>query len=146
MNINYLCTHSNPQNESLATLEPVTQDSPLARRRRGAQPGNKNARTHGFYSKHFVENARKDLRAAANELSGLDRELYLTVWRTQLVFKNDPDNIAVQEKATAELINLVRLKYDVGVKDVDGITNALQKMAYDISLPQEVIHRLRQSW
>ena len=138
MNINHLCTHSNSQNESPDSQQP----SP---RRRGAPCGNKNACTHGFYSRHFVENARKELQQA-DKLSGLDRELYLAFWRVQLVLKNDPDNIAVQKKASAELIELVRLKYNIGVNDIEGITNALQKVSYDIAISPELIQRLGQDW
>ncbi len=47
-----------------------------SKRRPGGQPGNQNARKHGFYSRSVNPEHRKQLRAAA-DVEGLDQEIAL---------------------------------------------------------------------
>ncbi len=57
------------------TITPSSSDSPKPHRRRGGQPGNHNALTHGFYSRYFTQVDVKDLGQYA--FSGLDDEVAL---------------------------------------------------------------------
>ena len=56
--------------------DPDTDKEKLPKRKRGGQPGNQNARKHGFYSKHFTAEQWKQFQDA-NDLSGLSPEIAL---------------------------------------------------------------------
>ena len=66
-------------------------------RRRGAQPGNQNARKHGFYSSTLSPEQQESLEEAA-ALKDLQSEIALGPWvlapgDTALVFSGEPDSI-----------------------------------------------------
>jgi hypothetical protein len=52
------------------------------KRKRGAQPGNQNARKHGYYAAHLDPQGRLDLKQASS-LEGIDEEVALL--RSQII-------------------------------------------------------------
>jgi hypothetical protein len=75
-------------------------------KKRGAQPGNRNARTHGFYSKDLAADQQEVLKAAAG-LSNFDQEVAFLRLRIHSIITKDPDNHAVLLKALSMLIKLI---------------------------------------
>jgi hypothetical protein len=63
------------QNARQTPPAPAPASKPKAPRKRGGQPGNSNAVTHGFYSRHFTEPEAADLAAILAD--GIDDEIAL---------------------------------------------------------------------
>ena len=59
-----------------ADEEPGNDQDKNPKRKSGGQPGNQNARKHGFYSKHFTPDQAKQLEDA-DDLRDLDPEIAL---------------------------------------------------------------------
>lgn len=64
------------------------------KRKPGGQPGNQNARTHGFYSKVLTPQLQA-LLLPAKQLDGIDQELALARAKVNSIAVNDPRNYAV---------------------------------------------------
>jgi hypothetical protein len=79
------------------------------KRNRGAQPGNQNARKHGYYSKVLDSNQLSVLPEMA-AASGLDNEV--TVLRTKIfsIMKREPENFDLLLRALSLLERMVRSK------------------------------------
>jgi hypothetical protein len=77
------------------------------RRHRGAQPGNQNARKHGFYSNVFTPSMEKDL-IAARAIEDLDQEIALTRTKIMSILRHQPDNISLLLRAISTVERLVR--------------------------------------
>ncbi|MEN8614742.1 hypothetical protein ABFB09_05610 [Dehalogenimonas sp. THU2] len=120
----------------------IQRNNSPAPKRRGAPAGNRNACTHGYYSKGFIENARRRIQEVTG-FTGIDGELFLSIYRMQLVIKHDPDNVRVQQRAMASFMDMVRRKYDVGHRDVNDLAAAMNKVRHDFALPPETLERLR---
>mgnify|MGYP003392746397 CR=1 FL=1 len=83
--------------------------SPRIKRKRGGQPGNQNARTHGFYSK-FLDQKQSLEPGEAEKLNGVEQEIALIRQRILSVLRKDPDNVSVVLLAINSLHNLIREK------------------------------------
>ena len=68
-------------------------------RREGGQPGNQNARVHGFYSK-YAAFERQEVMDEAAKIEGLDAEIMLLRCKIERLEEIDPDNF----KLFSELI------------------------------------------
>jgi len=80
-------------------------------RREGGQPGNQNARVHGFYSKRAPV-YRQDVIDEAAELQGLDAEISFLRSCIEYVSEMDPPNPKLAGELVRTLsIAMVRRKY-----------------------------------
>ena len=100
------------------------------KRKRGAQPGNQNARKHGFYSKALGEAQRHEFRQAA-DVEGLDEEITLLRVEIKSLMEQDPPNrrlIAQDVKILAALVS-ARHKMRADNKDdwVEKVRDLLEK-------------------
>ena len=77
-----------------------------SRRPRGGQPGNQNARTHGYYSKTLTPSQHKALQSASH-LQGTDREIAVLCLRISSILSSDPGNCRVLGRALASLTRLL---------------------------------------
>jgi hypothetical protein len=77
------------------------------KRKPGAQPGNQNARKHGFYSKSLTPEQQKVLSGAAR-IKGLNREVAVLRVKIASILKNDPQNLAVLFQAVSTLGRTLR--------------------------------------
>ncbi|AKG54394.1 hypothetical protein DGWBC_1780 [Dehalogenimonas sp. WBC-2] len=116
--------------------------SPL-KRRRGAPPGNCNARTHGYYSKVFIAQNRLRIEALTG-FTGIDLELFQAKCRLQQVLQHKPVNVGVRKRMLVLFIGMVVLKYRVAKHDNQGLIAALEKVPDDFSLSPEILEQLEQ--
>jgi len=79
------------------------------KRKPGAQPGNRNARKHGFYSKTLTPEQQKTLSGAAR-VKGLNREVAVLRVKIASILKNDPQNLAVLFQAVSALGRTLRTR------------------------------------
>lgn len=87
-------------------------------RKRGAQPGNQNAKRHGFYSKALDEVRRREFRQAAR-VKGLDEEIALLRLRIRALAEKDPENLDLIGKDVRTLAVLLRTKHATHDKMAD---------------------------
>jgi len=79
------------------------------KRKPGAQPGNRNARKHGFYSKTLTPEQQKTLSGAAR-IKDLNREVAVLRVKIASILKNDPQNLAVLFQAVSALGRTLRTR------------------------------------
>ena len=98
---------------------------------RGGQPGNQNARKHGFYSAVFTGQDKVNLNQAA-EINGLDEEIALLRARLKSVVKNDPDNIRLISEAASTLARLMRTSQKLGFTNNEKFEQARWNVIYNM--------------
>ncbi len=104
------------------------------KRKRGAPPGNQNARKHGFYSRVLDETERLDFEQVSN-VEGLDGEISLLRVKIKSLLRHDPENIRLIMQATNTLARLVRIYYKISTKDKKGLREAITNVLKDVALP-----------
>jgi hypothetical protein len=105
-----------------------------AKRKRGAQQGNQNARKHGFYSRALNEAEQLDFELATG-VEGLDDEIALLRIRIRALLENEPENIRYIVQATNALVRLVRARYDISKEDRKGLKEAIGNVLREVALP-----------
>ena len=102
------------------------------KRHRGGQPGNINARKHGYYSDAFVAVNKANL-TQARQVFGLDEEIVLMRATLKAVARQSPPNFRLMSEIASTLIRMVRvseklgfnrsepLDEDQGSEDIDDI-------------------------
>ena len=100
-------------------------------RKRGAQPGNRNARTHGFYSKKLDETEKAEHRLAL-EIEGLDYEIALMRVKLQSLIAHDPGNIPLITQAANSLTRLLTAKHTISQNDGKSKQAALQQACNNV--------------
>ena len=86
------------------TKEANTTETAL--RKRGGQPGNQNARTHGFYSRVLTSQQQQQLEEA-RPLLDLDEEIALLRLKVRSILQNDPENHAALLAAVSVLTRMI---------------------------------------
>jgi len=106
----------------------------IQKRKRGGQPGNQNARKHGFYAVSLDEQGRSDLKKASS-LEGIDEEVSLL---RSLIAKasrsGDYRAIGPLLKALSVLEKLQDIQIKSGVNRQERVARAvanLSRMLYD---------------
>jgi uncharacterized protein YjcR len=102
--------------------------------KRGAPPGNQNARKHGFYSMVLDEEEQLDFEQATL-VEGLDDEIAMLRVRIKSVLRHDPDNMKLIAQATNALARLVSTKYNIRKDDKNGLREAINNVLKDVALP-----------
>ena len=105
-----------------------------ARRRRGAQKGNQNARKHGFYSRVLDEAEQFDFEAATG-VDGIDDEIALLRVKIKSVLEKDPENIRLIMQATNTLAGLVKTRYNITKEQRKGLREAIGNVLRDVAIP-----------
>jgi uncharacterized protein YjcR len=100
-------------------------------RKRGAQPGNRNARTHGFYSKKLDETEKAEHRLAL-EIEGLDYEIALMRVKLQSIIEHDPANIKLITQATNALTRLLTAQHTISQNDGKSKQAALENIRNNV--------------
>ena len=83
--------------------------SPRVKRKRGAQPGNQNARTHGFYSRFLDPVTSQNIQEVV-KLNDIDEEIALLRQKIMSVVEHDPHNIQVIMQASQAVSTLIRTR------------------------------------
>src|SRR3989338_6451618 len=107
---------------------------PRERRKIGGQPGNQNARKHGFYSKVLDEAEQLDLELATG-VEGINDEIALLRVKIKSLLERDPENIKLIMLATNTLLRLVRTRYNISQEDKKGLKEAIANVLRDVALP-----------
>ena len=107
---------------------------PKTKRKRGGQPGNQNARKHGFYSKVLDEAGRLDFEVASG-VEGIDDEIALLRVKIKSILEKDPENIKLIMQATNTLAGLVKTSYNMTREQRKGLTEAIGNVLKDVALP-----------
>ncbi|RJO62128.1 MAG: hypothetical protein C4542_04980 [Dehalococcoidia bacterium] len=102
----------------------------VSKRKPGAQPGNQNARTHGFYARVMTPEDRELFEAAA-ALHGLDYEIALLRMKILSILAHDPQNHAVLVMAINALTKLLKTKQQIAPTDIEQFKRAVQNVLGD---------------
>ena len=102
--------------------------------RKGAQKGNQNARTHGFYSRVLDKAERLELDEASG-IEGLDGEIALLRVKIQSLLAKDPNNVQLIMQATSTLARLVRTRYNLEKDQGKGLKEAIGNVLKEIAVP-----------
>ncbi len=114
----------------------MTQDnnSQPVKRKRGGQPGNRNARKHGFYSRRLTED--DILYHLAGRAEGLPGPVAIMRGRMTAALRQDPGNHRVIREAARAVIHHYRAKGEADDEDlaevrqmIDGIVTQVRVIA-----------------
>jgi hypothetical protein len=103
-------------------------------RKRGGQPGNQNARTHGFYSKQLSEIEKVEYLLAI-EIEGLDYEIALMRVKIQSLIGHDPENIRLITQAANTLARLLTARHTISDKDPNDMILKLRNVYNEFVVP-----------
>jgi hypothetical protein len=112
----------------------MTEDKP--KKKRGAQPGNQNARKHGFYSRYLDYSLQGEITQAAG-VKGLDAEIALLRVKIKTMLKKDPYNFKVLIKGMETLARLIKAKHslpDDGSKLENAARNVIENFAQQLGI------------
>jgi len=107
------------------------------RRKQGGQPGNQNARKHGFYSKVLDAEERRDYEEAKNCV-GLEDEIALLRAKIASVLRHDGQNLRLLFIAMATMCRLIATQRHMVTNDAAGIKEGVRKALDGLPLPREV--------
>ena len=102
------------------------------RRKPGGQPGNQNARKHGFYSSALTPELQA-LILPARQFEGIDMELALARAKVNSIAANDPRNYAVLFDALAIVGRLSGTKNRLGKHTSRQFSRALKIVLEDLA-------------
>jgi hypothetical protein len=109
------------------------------KRKRGGQPGNQNARKHGFYSSNFTTDQLCEFWNNLN-LGGVEPELVALRLKLNTALCYAPDNRRILIEASKLLAKWYRSKYHLNTKDnaylkkyVRGIIQAIKQKSTDFN-------------
>jgi hypothetical protein len=96
------------------------------KKNRGAQPGNQNARKHGYYSKILDSEQQTNLPGMA-AIHGLDNEVALLRTKIFSISKNDPDNYDLLLRALSLLNRMLNSGTHLSERDIRGLASFYRK-------------------
>jgi len=103
-------------------------------KKKGAQPGNKNAYKHGFYSEALDQAEQLELAEAA-DIDGLDNEIAVLRLKLRQLLQDHPDEIDLQIRLAGALARLIRTKYQITPEEKKHLTDAISKVLHDVAIP-----------
>lgn len=104
--------------------------------------GNRNAHTHGLYSKRNAEAYRRVISGSAG-LDGLDLDIALALWQSERVFAAVPDRELLHDSALRKLFGLVRRKYGFTRRDDDELMPVIFiRLCFDLVFTADLQSRL----
>jgi len=107
----------------------------MENRKKGGQPGNRNAIKHGFYSRMLNEADKKDFEKAAG-IEGIDEEIALMRLEIKrAITGGDDTNLKIIIRATNALEKLIRTRYLVSATQRQGLKQAIGNVIRDIIVP-----------
>jgi hypothetical protein len=106
--------------------------------KRGGQPGNQNARKHGFYSPVMDKDQKRRLKQAAL-VKGLDEEISLLRVQIQSVVEHQPGNTRLILQAVLSLARLLRTRNTLGGDKNEELAQAIKTIIRDIGTPLGVM-------
>jgi hypothetical protein len=104
------------------------------KRKRGGQPGNRNALKHGFYYTVLDEDQKQSLKQA-DELDGLDEEIGILRIQLKSVLKNNPENIRLISQMLAVLSRLLHTRIKLAKDDRFALQKAIENVLMNVAVP-----------
>jgi hypothetical protein len=102
--------------------------------KRGGQPGNQNARKHGFYTAVLDKDQKHRLKQAAL-VKGLDEEISLLRVKIQSVVEQEPGNTRLILQGVVTLARLLRTSNKLGFGKQESIGEAIRNIISDYGIP-----------
>jgi hypothetical protein len=102
--------------------------------KRGAQPGNQNARKHGFYSRALDEADRLEMEEAIY-VEGIDQEIALLRIKLRELIENHPDRIDLHLEAANTIARLIRTRYQISKEQKKSLKEAITKVLAEVAVP-----------
>ena len=106
----------------------------MDRNKRGGQPGNQNARVHGFYSNALTTDEQESLDNAG-DVVGIDSEIALLRVKIESILKHDPDNVALIAKAVTALTRMLMARNRIRKEDGGGLKQAVIDALKELAMP-----------
>lgn len=104
------------------------------KRKKGAQPRNRNARKHGFYSRS-LDKTEKAILAKASGIEGLDEEIAVLRLKLQQILAEHPERADLCFEAANTIARLVRIRYQITKEQKNALKDAIEKVVTDIAVP-----------
>jgi hypothetical protein len=103
-------------------------------RRRGGQPGNQNARKHGFYSRVLSKAEQLEV-AEAEGIEGLDGEIAVLRFKLRKLLEKHPDRIDLQMQAAGTLAMLIHTRYKITPEEKKNLKEAITTVLKEVAIP-----------
>jgi hypothetical protein len=106
----------------------------LIKRKSGAQPGNRNARKHGFYSKALTGDEKRNLSFASG-IEGLDQEIAIFRVKLNSLLSAEGENLLLINRTAETLARLYHFKTGLAVNDTTKLKDALSSVLEEFVIP-----------
>ena len=103
-------------------------------RGRGGQPGNQNARKHGFYSRVLSKAEQLEV-AEAEGIEGLDGEIAVLRFKLRELLEKHPDRIDLQMQAAGTLARLIHTRYQITPEEKKNLKEAITTVLKEVAIP-----------
>jgi hypothetical protein len=107
----------------------------LIKRKTGGQPGNHNARKHGFYSKVLPRNEKRGMKFAAG-LEGIDQEIAVLRIKFRSLLAQDGQNLRLINQTVSTLARMYTIKYSFSRNDSSKLKEAVSAVLEEFIIPQ----------
>jgi hypothetical protein len=104
-------------------------------KRKGGQPGNQNARKHGFYSKVLALEEKRELKYAEG-LDGLDQEIAIIRIKFRSLLAQDGQNVRLINQTAETLAKLYHIRYSLSKNDSTKLKEAVNSVLEEFIIPQ----------
>jgi hypothetical protein len=129
--------YPNKPNPAGEVSQNVTVNQTQARRKRGGQKGNGNARKHGFYSGTLSPAKTRQLWNISN-LEGVDPEIALIRVKLQSSLQHDPGNRRVIREASRLLVKWYSANYRLDATDRNYLKTVVENLLEIAAMRQSV--------
>jgi len=102
--------------------------------KKGAPPGNQNARKHGFYSRALTEAEQLEMEEAVY-VDGVDQEIALLRIKLRELVEGQPDRIDLHLEAANTIARLVRTRYQISKEQKKSLKEAIAKVLTEVAVP-----------
>ena len=100
----------------------------------GAPKGNRNSRTHGFYSRALDDIEKIDFELASG-VDGIDDEIALLRVKIKSLVEHDPENVRLMMQATSTLVRLVTTRYQIAKEEKKRLKEAIGNVLREMAIP-----------
>jgi hypothetical protein len=105
------------------------------KRQSGAQPGNRNARKHGFYSKALTGEEKRNLKYAS-DIEGLDQEIAIFRVKLNSLLSAEGANQLLTIRTAETLARLYHFKTGLTLNDSSKLKEALYSVLEEFPVPE----------
>ena len=104
------------------------------KKKKGAQPRNQSAKTHGFYSQ-LLDDTEKALIEKAIVVEGIDEEIALLRVKLNRLVVNHPENLELALAVANTITRMVRTKYNISKEQKNSLKEAITMVITDVAIP-----------